>query len=179
MLAGFMGTGKSAVGRRLAARRGLPFIDLDAWIEERAGMSVAEIFARDGEVRFRALEKEAVREVCRGSDAVIAAGGGTVLDDDNRVAFEKAGLLLCLVARPDAIAKRVGDSVETRPLLRGHPDLIARIRDLLAQRAPAYQRIARKIDTSDLSPDQVVERIEIEIESARTAAGRGAGGASA
>lgn len=141
-------------------------------------MSVAEIFARGGEARFRALEKEAVREVCRGDEAVISAGGGAVLDDENRVAFEEAGLLLCLVASPEAIARRVGDTVETRPLLRGHPDLIVRIRDLLAQRAPAYARIARKIDTSDLSPDQVVDRIEHEIASARPAAARGAKGTS-
>jgi len=164
VLAGFMGTGKSAVGGRLAERRGVPFVDLDSWIEERAGMPVREIFARKGEDAFRALEKRVVRDACALDDAVIAAGGGAVLDDENREALCEGALVFCLVASPEAIAARVGPGVGERPMLAGHPDLLARIRELQAERAPVYARIARQIDTTGRDVAQVVDAIDAAVE---------------
>jgi shikimate kinase len=171
VLAGFMGTGKSAVGRRLADRRGLPFVDLDSWIEERAGMPVREVFAQQGEVAFRELEKRVVRDACALDEAVIAAGGGAVVDDENREALADGGLLFCLVASPEAVLRRVGLNVADRPLLAGHSDVIARIRELQAEREPAYARIPRQIDTSDLDVEQVVRAIETAIDAAASAQG--------
>ncbi len=166
MLAGFMGTGKSVVGRRLADRRGLPFVDLDSWIEERAGMPVREVFAKQGEEAFRELEKRVVRDACALDDAVIAAGGGAVVDDENREALADGGLMFCLVSTPDAVLRRVGPNVDDRPMLAGHADVLGRIRELQAEREPAYARIPRRIDTSDLSVSQVVEAIEAAVDGA-------------
>jgi len=160
VLAGFMGTGKSVVGRRLAERRGIPFVDLDTWIETRAGMPVREIFTERGEAVFRELEKRTLREACALDHAVIAVGGGAVVDEDNRRVLAEGSLLFCLEASPEVVAQRVGPSVVDRPLLAGHPDLRERIRELQASRTAAYAAIPRHIDTSELSVDQVVDAIE-------------------
>src|SRR5206468_2255832 len=113
-----MATGKSEVGRRLARRLGRPFVDLDQLVEAAAGRTVAAIFASEGEARFRALERDAVEEACAVPDAVIATGGGTLLDPENRRRLAAAGPVVCLVASPEEIARRVGD-VTNRPLLVG------------------------------------------------------------
>ena len=172
MLAGFMGTGKSAVGRLIAERRGVPFVDLDKWIEERAGMPVREIFAQRGEDEFRSIEKRVVRDASNLDDAVIAAGGGAVIDDENRETLAGGGLMVCLLARPEVVASRVASVVEERPLLAGHDDLVGRIRELQAERASAYARIRNQVDTSDLAVEAVaaaVERLVGEIEDGKGA----------
>lgn len=166
-----MGTGKSVVGKRLADRRGLPFVDLDSWIEERAGMPASEVFATQGEDAFRELEKRVVRDACALDDAVIAAGGGAVVDDESREALADGGLLFCLVATPEAVLQRVGPEVEARPMLAGHPDLLERIRELQAEREPAYARIPRHVDTSERSVDEVVSAIEVAVDTASKAQG--------
>lgn len=166
-----MGTGKSVVGKRLADRRGLPFVDLDAWIEERAGLPVRDVFTTQGEEAFRELETRVVRDACALDDAVIAAGGGAVIDDDNREALADGGLLFCLVATPEAVLQRIGPRVEDRPLLAGHPDLLARIRELQAERESAYARIPRHVDTSERSVDEIVSAIEVAIDAASKAQG--------
>ncbi len=168
VLAGFMGTGKTAVGRRLAARRGMEFLDLDAWIEDRSGMSVAEVFARRGEAAFRSLEKSAVREACEREDVVIAAGGGAVVDDENRAALVRAGRVFCLEARPEVVARRVERRAAERPMLAGDGDLVDRIRVLQAQRETAYARIPDRIDTSDLAIEEVVDSIDRALDPARS-----------
>ena len=160
VLAGFMGTGKTVVGRRLAARLGVEFLDLDAWTEEEAGMPVAEIFAQRGEGVFRSLEKNAIKAACEREDIVIAAGGGAIVDDENRTALVRAGRVFCLIARPEVVASRVGRRAASRPMLAGHEDLVARIRELQAEREPAYSSIPDQVDTSDLSVDEVVDSIE-------------------
>src|SRR5579885_3180746 len=96
VLTGFMGTGKSVVGRRLAARLGRELLDTDALIERGAGRSVREIFASDGEPRFRELERASVAEACAAGDVVVSTGGGTLLDDRNFRALSDGGLLVCL-----------------------------------------------------------------------------------
>lgn len=171
VLAGFMGTGKTVVGRRLAARRGLEFIDLDAWIEERAGKPVSEIFAERGEAAFRSLERSAVQAACERENVVIAAGGGAVVDEENRNTLARAGRLFCLVARPEVVALRVGRRAADRPMLAGSGDLIDRIRELQAERAPAYSGISDQVDTSDLAVDEVVDSIDRALEASQSPGG--------
>lgn len=129
-------------------------------------MPVRQLFAKQGEESFRELEKRVVRDVCALDDAVIAAGGGAVIDDESREALADGGLLFCLVATPEAVLRRVGPNVDDRPLLAGHSDLLARIAELQAEREPAYARISRRIDTSDRTIDEVVSAIEVEVDSA-------------
>jgi len=152
VLTGFMATGKTEVGRRLARLLACPFMDIDGLVEVAAGRTVTEIFANEGEPRFRTLERAAVE---------IATGGGTLLDPENRRRLAAAGPIVCLTARPEAILRRVGDP-ESRPLLakeNGASARLARIQTLLAERAPAYAIATHAIDTSELSLDDVVERV--------------------
>jgi shikimate kinase len=160
VITGFMATGKTEVGQRLARRLGRPFLDTDGLVETAARRTVAQIFADDGEARFRALERDAVEEACAVPDAVIATGGGTLLDAENRQRLAAAGPVVCLTASPEEIARRVGD-VTSRPLLVGHNgDRLKRIRTLLAERAPVYALATHTVDTSGLTVEQVTERVQ-------------------
>lgn len=162
VLTGFMGTGKSEVGRRLAKRLGRAFVDTDQLVEARAGKTVAAIFAEDGETAFRVLEREAVDTAAARGEAVIAVGGGAVLDAANVARLRAAGVLVCLTADPDTILRRVGD-VRRRPLLAGD-DPRGAIERLLGERRRAYDAAADIVlDTSDHSVDQVVEEIRERI----------------
>ena len=155
VLTGFMGTGKTQVGRRLARLLGRPFVDTDDLVEAAAGRPVAEIFATEGESRFRAREREAVEQACGVPEAVIATGGGTVLDPENRRRLASAGPIVCLSARPEDILRRVGNPAG-RPLLVGSPhERLSRIQALLAERAPSYAFAAHTVDTTGLTLDQV------------------------
>src|SRR5439155_1592138 len=116
ILTGFMATGKTEVGRRLARRLGRPFVDIDGLVEAASGKKVAELFASDGEARFRQLERAAVAEACLVPEAVIATGGGTLLDPENRRRLAASGPIVCLAASPEEILRRVGDP-GSRPLL--------------------------------------------------------------
>jgi shikimate kinase len=158
VLMGFMGTGKSEVGRRLAQRLGRAFVDTDHLVEERAGKRVAAIFADDGETAFRALERDAVYEAARRTGTVISVGGGAVLDPVNVAALREAGVLVHLTASPDVILARVGDP-RSRPLLADDPH--GTVTRLLAERSPAYAAAADvTIDTSNRSAEEVVEDIQ-------------------
>ena len=160
VITGFMATGKTEVGQRLARRLGRPFLDTDGLVETAARRTVAQIFADDGEARFRALERDAVEEACAVPDAVIATGGGTLLDAENRQRLAAAGPVVCLTASPEEIARRVGD-VTSRPLLVGHNgDRLKRIRTLLAERAPVYALATHTVETSGLTVEQVTERVQ-------------------
>lgn len=159
ILTGFMGTGKSTVGRRLAKRLGWTFVDVDRLIETSARMSVARIFAERGEAIFRRLERRAIGRVIRGHEQVIATGGGAFVDPQSRAKLRVSGPVVCLTARPQVILARVGRRLDARPLLVGHANPVARIRALLAQRAAAYAHADLTMDTSSLSPDEIVERI--------------------
>lgn len=161
VLTGFMGTGKTAVGRAVAARLGRPFVDMDEQIVQRAGMSIPEIFARQGERAFRALEAELVRELAGRRGLVIATGGGALVDATNRETFCRTGLVICLTASVEAILARVGEG-RGRPLLQtdeGAADARTRITALLAQRAAAYAEIPYTVDTTDRSVSQVVDEV--------------------
>ncbi|HYR95111.1 MAG TPA: shikimate kinase [Candidatus Binatus sp.] len=161
ILTGFMATGKTEVGRRLARALGRPFVDIDGLVEAAAGKKVPEIFAAEGEVRFRDLERAAVAEACQVPDAVVATGGGTLLDPENRRRLAAAGPIVCLSASPEEIVRRVGRGT-SRPLLastNGGSDRLSRIRALLAERAPAYALATHTVDTGGLGVDDVVERV--------------------
>ena len=145
VLVGFMGTGKTTVGRLLAEQTGMPLVDIDAMIAERAGKSINEIFAEDGEAHFRTLEREIVKELAARDGQVISTGGGIVLNPDNIADFEKTGLVVCLLASAETVLERVQHDT-TRPLLAG--DKEAKILQLLESRKPLYEAIPHKIDTN-------------------------------
>lgn len=152
---GFMGTGKSLVASRLAKRLGRRFFDTDACIEHEADMSIAQIFATEGEAAFRQRERHVIARACQEKEMVIATGGGAIVDRENAKMMKASGPVICLAARPEVILQRVqGDT--TRPLLQG-PNPLEKIRRLLADRAEAYARADITIDTSSLGPDAVVE----------------------
>ncbi len=156
-LTGFMAVGKTAVGRNLARRLKRRFVDLDKVIEKTAGMKVREIFSRKGELFFRQLEKETLAQVLRQNGQVIATGGGVVMDEDNLRLLLERSLLVCLSASPEVLLRRVG-SGRQRPLLAA-ADKAKRIKDLLKQREKNYASAHAFVDTSDLTVDQVVEKI--------------------
>jgi shikimate kinase len=161
-----MGTGKTEVGRELARALGRTFVDTDRLVEAKVGRRVRDIFATDGEDRFRALEREAVAEACGIPDAVVATGGGALVDADNRRRLAAAGPIVCLTATPEEILRRVGDPA-SRPLLAScanDTERLARIRALLAARATAYGSAAHTIDTTGLTVGQVVDRVRAAVE---------------
>ncbi len=158
VLVGMMGSGKSTVGKRCAQRLQRPLVDTDEIIEALAGASVAEVFARDGEPAFRALERTAVGDACAApTPSVIAVGGGAVLDADNRQCMRAAGLVVWLQATPEQLAVRVGDA-RTRPLLHG--DAAGTLNRLDSLRRPAYEAAAHEVvDTDGLSVNAVVDAV--------------------
>jgi shikimate kinase len=158
VLVGMMGSGKSTVGKRCAERLGRPFVDTDELIEVQSGAPVTEVFARDGEAAFRAIERRAVADACASpTPAVIAAGGGAVLDADNRKHMRAAGTVVWLQAAPAKLAVRVGDA-RSRPLL--HHDPSGTLERLDTLRRPAYEAAAHDVvDTSALSINAVVDAV--------------------
>ena len=158
-LIGFMGTGKSVVGKLVAPLLGMEFVDCDARIEQRTGRIIADIFERDGEERFRRLERREIARVSRQWGKVVATGGGAPTDPNNMAALRSAGLVICLTARPEVIWERTRASDE-RPLL-AVPDPRARIAELLAERRACYAQADRAVDTSDFTSDmdQVAEAV--------------------
>ena len=157
VLLGFMGTGKSALGRRVAELSGRPFRDMDAELERRAGRSIRQIFEEEGEDAFRRMEAQLAQEWGRSGGAVIACGGGVVLREENLRALGANGVLVCLTARPEVVLARTSRS-KKRPLLAGeNPE--QKIRDLLAARAPLYAKIPVRVDTSDADLDTLADRI--------------------
>jgi shikimate kinase len=157
VLVGFMGTGKTTVGRIVAERRGMSFVDMDDVIVEREGKPIPRIFAEDGEPHFRACERRLVLELAARQGLVIATGGGIVLNPDNVADFSRTGLVVCLWAEPEEILRRVGADTN-RPLL-AVADKIGRIRELLAKRAPLYRTVPNQLDTTGLDSEAVVNRI--------------------
>jgi len=157
VLIGFMGTGKSVVARRVAARLGLQMIDTDREIEKVTGKSVAEIFAKDGPIRFRSEEALLVKKLVGHRNLVIATGGGMVLNPENVRLLRRDGVLIALTARPEVIYRRVKHN-RNRPLLR-KGDLMERIKELLNERAGVYDVAEYTVDTSDKKINEVVEEI--------------------
>ncbi len=163
ILTGFMGTGKTAVGKRLAKQLGWRFVDVDALIEAGAKTPIPTIFAEHGEPIFRRLEQRTIRRVIRGDEQVIATGGGAFVDAENRRLLRAVGPVVCLTATPKVILQRVGATAAKRPMLSHASSPLARIQQLLAQRASAYAKADLMLDTSHLTVEAVVERIWEEI----------------
>ena len=157
-----MATGKTHVGRRLSHLTGRPLRDADDEIVRRAGCSIDEIFARDGEPAFRKLEAEVINDLCSGTGQIISAGGGAFVQPSNRDAMFRSGLVFCLTAAPETIYARIrreaSPDAPIRPLLAG-ADPLQRIRDLLQTRAEAYSQAHHTIPTDTLTVEQVAERI--------------------
>jgi shikimate kinase/3-dehydroquinate synthase len=157
VITGFMGAGKTSVGQEVARRLGREFVDVDALIEAREGMAVADIFARRGEAHFRCLEAALCRELAARSGLVVATGGGTLIPGASHEILGASGPVVCLTASPDEILRRL-ETAQDRPLL-GAPDRRARIAALLAERAETYRRIPLQIDTTGLTVAQVADRV--------------------
>lgn len=156
ILVGFMGTGKSTVGRILADRLGWAFTDSDRFIEREQGMPIPDIFRERGEAAFRALETDAIKRLVRMRRRVIATGGGAVLAAENRKAMLAGGLVVALKARPETIVHRVGGGVD-RPLLAG--DVQNNVRRLYNERRNAYDFANLTVQTDGLSATDVAEVI--------------------
>lgn len=162
VLIGFMGSGKSAVGRALARRLGVPLLDTDAEIERRTGKTVPQMFVEDGEAAFRTEETALLRELWENLEPrIIAVGGGTPMADENDGLLRQLGTVIWLTATPETLWARVGPTISARPLLASAPDPLARIAALLASRQPRYAALADfQIPTSQQdSPDDVAARI--------------------
>ncbi|KON31374.1 hypothetical protein AC482_01025 [miscellaneous Crenarchaeota group-15 archaeon DG-45] len=158
-LIGFMGTGKSAVGLELSRRLGLDLVEVDDLIAERAGKSIPEIFADEGEAAFRALEREAIAEVALRRGAVISCGGGAVLEPENVDRLRRSSVIVLLTAPVEEILSRAARDGEARPLLNTK-EREARARELLKRRQPLYLRAADYVvETSGLEPGEVAEAI--------------------
>lgn len=157
-LMGLSGSGKSIVGRLLAARLGWELVDTDAWIVAQTGRQVHEIFAQDGEPAFRAWERQAVAAACEALRRVIALGGGAPLDPQSFDLLRHTCALVWLRAAPETLAERLRTAEgEVRPLLAG--DALGRLRALLAQRAPVYGLADLVVDTQGRSPEQIAVHI--------------------
>ena len=158
VLVGFMGSGKTWVGKLIAERTGMPVIDMDAMIVERAGKPITEIFADEGEAHFRKLERELVQELAATEGNIISTGGGVVLNPDNIADFEKTSLVVCLLVDAESVLDRVRHD-DSRPLLA--VDKEKAIVELLESRKELYESVTHKIDTSGrpFPPVQTAEEI--------------------
>ncbi len=157
-LIGFMGSGKTAVGKVLAEKLNKRFIELDSLIKQKAGKSIPEIFAQDGEIAFRELEILLTREVARGKNQVIACGGGIVLNKINIDRLKDEAVIVYLTASPAVILERTSAGKNERPLLKNNK--AATIGQLLKFRKPFYERAADiRVDTSKLDINAVADEI--------------------
>lgn len=169
VLIGFMGSGKSSVGRSVARRLTAPYIDLDACIEERAGVSIAQLFASRGEDAFRQIETQVLGESLHHA-AIIATGGGVVTREPNRSVLKAASqsglaIVVYLRAQPETLTERIRRQPGLRPLIDGQSTLgqvqtAARVRELLATRAPLYEECADAIiDTDGRTLDDIARAV--------------------
>ena len=157
-LIGFMGSGKTTVGQLLASRLGWAFADLDQAIAAAAGLSVAEIFAREGEAGFRRRETEALRAAAGGRRAVVATGGGAACREENLALMLSAGWVVALLVSPAEAIRRTG-SRSGRPLLDGRTDPLAAATELLAARQPFYARAHLLVETDGRPPEDAVQAV--------------------
>lgn len=160
ILTGFMGTGKTVVGKILARRLGRRFLDTDAHVERLSGLTVPEIFARHGESYFRDLESEVIESLPRypAGSLVVATGGGAVLRENNRQILRRAGAVVLLAASPAEILSRVGEGAG-RPLLAETPAPVDTVLSLLKSREPYYLECDFKIDTTGKKPGRIADEI--------------------
>lgn len=157
VLTGFMGTGKTQVGRILSQRLGYKLMDVDDNIEREQKMKITEIFKNYGEPAFRDMESAVIKRLSEMDRAVISTGGGAVLRQENMDNLRKKGVIVCLTASPETILKRTGNNND-RPLLRVENPL-QKIKELLQIRTPYYEKADIMIDTNGKSPFEVADEI--------------------
>jgi shikimate kinase len=157
VLVGMMGAGKSSVGRRVALRLGIPFVDADTEIEKAAGMAITDIFAIRGEAEFRAGEARVILRLLEGGPQVLATGGGAFINPDTRAAIAAKGISIWLKAEPDVLMKRIKRR-QDRPLLRT-ADPAATLRKLLDEREPVYALADLTVQSREVTHDRIVDEI--------------------
>jgi shikimate kinase len=157
ILTGFMGTGKTLVGKKLAKGLKMSYLDTDELIERRERAKIPQIFQEKGEDYFRKVETKIIKEVSSLDRCVISTGGGAILKKENLVALKRKGVIICLSANPKVILKRTRKS-QNRPLLKSK-DPKSRVLSLLGQRRSFYEKADFEVDTSELTTSQVVGRI--------------------
>jgi shikimate kinase len=158
VLVGMMGVGKSSIGRRLAARLGVPFVDADSEIEKAAGMNIADIFARHGEADFRSGEARVIARLLDGGPQVLATGGGAVMNADTRAAIKAKGVSIWLSAELDVLMRRINKRKNDRPMLQT-ADPAATLRELLVVREPFYAQADLTVQSREVPHDAIVSEI--------------------
>ena len=158
VLVGMMGVGKSSIGRRLAARLNVPFVDADAEIEKAAGMSIADIFCRHGEADFRSGEARVIARLLDGGPQVLATGGGAVMNADTRAAIKAKGVSIWLSAELDVLMRRINKRKNDRPMLQT-ADPAATLRELLVAREPVYAQADITVQSREVPHDAIVAEI--------------------
>ena len=160
-LYGPSGSGKSSLGRILAERLNLPFVDLDQEIVRQSGNTIPDIFARQGEAGFRQIEKSVLNGLLRGKRMVVALGGGTLLDVESRARIERIGSVVCLSASLEQLLKRLEAEPDSRPLLAGEAH--TRLQSLLADRSDHYASFAVQIDTDGRALDEIAWQVQVRL----------------
>lgn len=155
VLVGMMGAGKSSIGRRLASRLGIPFIDADTEIESAAGMAIPEIFEKHGEPYFRAGEARVIARLLDNGPQVLATGGGAVMDPQTRALIGQKGISIWLKADIDVLLKRTKR--------RNDRPLVEKIKDLLPVREPIYAQADIIIQSRDEPHDTIIDEIMVEL----------------
>lgn len=158
VLIGFMGAGKSAVGRALAGMLSRPFVDTDDIVEEKTGRRIGDIFAEEGEAAFRRLEAEAVKEAAGAPGGIVSVGGGAVLDPANVAALRRTGVLVYLKADAETLYRRAAET-GGRPLLEV-PEPKEMVKGLLEEREAVYEQMADiTVETRDRSVEETAEEV--------------------
>ncbi len=158
-LVGYMGCGKTTLGRKLASRMGYQFVDMDRFIEEKYFKSIPLIFAEEGEAAFRQKEQEALSELAHFTDTVISTGGGAPCFNGNMDRMNDSGTTIFIDVPPEMLASRVKHSQEERPILKGKDkdELLSYIRDALIQRRPFYEKAQYIVEGGGLTVDDLIK----------------------
>jgi shikimate kinase len=157
ILTGFMGTGKTAVGKELSRLLAMTLIDVDTEVEKIQKMTINEIFKQFGEQRFREIETGMIKTVSENRKVIISTGGGAVLKQENMDILRGNGIIVCLTATPETILQRTSNNTD-RPLLQVE-NPFKKINDLLQSRKPYYEKADIMIDTEDKTPLHIAEEI--------------------
>jgi shikimate kinase len=158
VITGFMCSGKTSVGKKLAEKLNFDFLDTDDLIENKVGMRITEIFEKYGEPYFRELEAQIIKEVSEKDKLVISTGGGVVLREENVNNLRKNGVIINLVAKPETIYERLKKQPGIRPLLN-KPNPLEEIKKLLEYRERYYKNCDFRVETDNLSVEEIVEKI--------------------
>jgi len=162
VLVGMMGVGKSSIGRRLATRLGIPFVDADAEIEKAAGMSISDIFARDGEAYFRSGEARVIARLLDSGPQVLATGGGAFMNEATRAAIKTKGVSIWLSAEFDVLMRRIAKRKNERPMLQT-ADPEETLRQLIAERDPVYALADLTVQSREVPHDSIVAEIAVAL----------------